>query len=394
MKVRTFHFLSAIAVWGALVLPAGAAPKDDAQFITFDAPGADLTANDYNGTFPSSINDLGVVAGSVIDTTFVYRGFVRSPNGKIITFQAPGADTTPGSYNGTVPNSINDLGEITGYYFDGAGLVHGFLRSPSGKFTSFDVPGGGGYSFPIAMNLEGAVVGYYLDPNFLFHAFLRRPDGSFKTWVGPNSCDTNGSLGCYGSAATNINIFGLIAGGFEDNSANQVGHSLVRSPGGKLTPFSVPEAGTGAGQGTGCPGCSLGLNDSGAVAGIYIDANFVAHGFLRSPEGALTEFDAPDAGTGSYQGTGCPSDCQVGLNDAGTIAGTYVDANNVFHGFVRSAKGVISEFDAPGAGAGSYQGTTCQFCSLGLNQSGLITGSYSDANNVYHGFIRTPPRDP
>jgi hypothetical protein len=391
--MRAIHCLSAATLWGALILPVGAAPKGDAQFITFDAPGADLTANDYNGTYPSSINDFGVVTGSVIDTNFVYRGFVRSPSGKITTFDAPGADTTPGSYNGTVPNSINDLGEITGYYADVSGLVHGFLRSANGKFTSFDVPGSGGVTFPLALNLQGTVVGYYLDPNSLVHAFLRRPDGTFKTWVGPNSCDTNGSLGCYGSGASNINIFGLIAGGFTDNSVNQVHHALLRSQNGRLTTVSVPEAGTGAGQGTGCPGCSIGLNSSGAIAGIYIDANDVAHGFLRSPEGAFSTFDAPDAGGGSYQGTGCPSDCQVSLNDAGTIAGTYIDANNVFHGFVRSARGLITEFDAPGAGTDSYQGTTCQFCGLGLNQSGVITGSYLDANNVYHGFIRKPSQD-
>jgi hypothetical protein len=374
-------------------MPVGAAPNADSDIITFDALGADRTANDYNGTFPSSINDWGVITGSYIDTNNVYHGFLRSPEGKITPFQAPGADTTPGSYNGTVPNSINDLGEITGYYTDVPGLVHGFLRNAGGKFTSFDVPSAGGYSFPNAVNLEGAVVGYYLDPNFLFHAFLRRPDGSFTTWVGPGSCATNGSEGCYGSAAFSINIFGTIAGGYQDNGANQVGHGLVRSPGGRLTPFEVPGAGTGAGQGTGCPGCSPGLNDSGAIAGIYTDANNVFHGYLRSPEGAFTTFDAPGAGTGSYQGTGCPSDCPVDINDSGAIAGTYTDANNVFHGFVRSPKGTLTTFDAPGAGTGSYQGTTCQFCSLGLNQWGAIAGSYLDANNVYHGFIRIPSRD-
>ena len=75
----------------------------------------------------------------------MFHGFLRSPGGKFTTFEAPGADTTPGSFNGTSPSSINDLGVITGSYYDANGFSHGFLRSPDGKFTTFDVPGVGGY---------------------------------------------------------------------------------------------------------------------------------------------------------------------------------------------------------------------------------------------------------
>jgi hypothetical protein len=57
---------------------------------------------------------------------------------KFTTFEAPGANTGP--YNGTSPTSINDLGAITGYYADANSVSHGFLRSPDGKFTTFDVP--------------------------------------------------------------------------------------------------------------------------------------------------------------------------------------------------------------------------------------------------------------
>jgi hypothetical protein len=146
------------------------------QIITFDAPGADTKPGDYNGTFASAINNWGAITGSFVDTNNVYRGFLRSAKGSFITFDAPGADTTAGSFNGTSPNSINDLGMITGEYLDANGFGHGFLRSREGKLTTFDVPGAGGYgTTPIAVNLEGAIVGYYTDSNYLFHAFLRRP---------------------------------------------------------------------------------------------------------------------------------------------------------------------------------------------------------------------------
>ena len=65
------------------------------------------------------------------DVNNVSHGFLRSPEGPTTTFEAPGADTTPNSYNGTFPVSINDLGVITGYYWDANNVSHGFLLLPA-----------------------------------------------------------------------------------------------------------------------------------------------------------------------------------------------------------------------------------------------------------------------
>jgi hypothetical protein len=352
------------------------------KIITFDAPGADTTTGDNNGTYPSSINAWGVVTGSYQSADTVFHGFLRTRGGAFVTFQVPAADTTVGSYNGTSPSSINDLGVIAGSYADASGFSHGFLRSPDGKFTTFDVPGAGGYgTTPKAINLEGVVVGIYSDSNYSFHAFRRSPAGKFTTWIGPDACTGNGSVGCFGSGASNINVFGTIAGGFEDDSGNFVHHGLLRSAEGKLKVFDVPGAGAGSYQGTGCPGCNLGLNQLGAIAGIYSDANSVNHGFLRSATGKFTTFDAPGAGTGSFEGTGCFSDCPVSLNDWGAITGIYIDANFVYHGYLRSPEGTIVTVDPVG--------TIFTFPDS-INDLGSITGYYIDANSVYHGFLRIP----
>jgi len=254
------------------------------------------------------------------------------------------------------------------------------VRSPQGKFTSFDVPKvGGSGTFPIAINLEGAVVGFYGDSNGSLHAFLRSPEGKLTTWIGPGACTTDGSQGCFGSGASNINAFGIVTGGFENNGGNFVHHDFIRTPDGKLKTFDVPAAGTGSYQGTGCPGCFSGLNQLGAVAGIYSDDNSVNHGFLRSPDGNITTFDVPGAGTDVGQGTGCPSDCSVSLNNWGAITGTYIDANYNYHGYLRSPKGKIVTVDPAG---------TIFTSPAGINDAGVITGTYVDANFVYHGFVR------
>jgi hypothetical protein len=67
------------------------------------------------------------------------------------------------------------------------------------------------------------------------------------------------------------------------------------------------------------------------MAGFYVDANNVAHGFSREAGGTLATFEAPGAGTGAGQGT-----YAVGDNSAGALAGFYVDNSNVAHGFLRN----------------------------------------------------------
>ncbi len=306
----------------------------------------------------------------------------------IITVDVPGAGTGP--YQGTGCFAVTDcsvLINITGAYYDANNEGHGFLRSPGGKFTTFDVTGGIiGTTTPIALNLEGAIVGYYLDQAGGFQGFLRHPDGTFETWSGPNACDATPATGCYGTGAFSINAVGTIAGGYEDNSGNFVQHGLVRNPEGDFTTFEAPGSGTGPYQGTGSPGSSTPVNQFGATAGYYIDADNVVHGYLRSAWGDITTFDVPGGGP---QGIGCFADCSVGLNDGGAITGYYLDANNVYHGFVRSPQGRVTTFDAPRANttAGSYSGTF----PVSINDQGAITGYYLDTNNVSHGFLRFPP---
>jgi hypothetical protein len=104
----------------------------------------------------------------------------------------------------------------------------------------------------------------------------------------------------------------------------------------------------------------------------------------------IITFDAPGAGTGSGQGTGCfaYTDCSVLINNFGAITGYYLDANNVFHGFLRSPEGKFTTFEAPGADttANDYNGTF----PYTINDQGVITGYYIDVNNVSHGFLLLP----
>lgn len=107
----------------------------------------------------------------------------------------------------------------------------------------------------------------------------------------------------------------------------------------------------------------------------YADANYVEHGFVRRQDGELTAFDAPGSGTTpgiclQFNPFDLEGTAGLDINAPGETAGLLMDANQVYHGFVRTPGGKITQFDAPGAGAGPYQGTYPAPVS-GLNATGF-----------------------
>ena len=224
------------------------------------------------------------------DSANVAHGYVRSNQGVITVFDAPGAGTGPGqgTFPFNSPQLINPNGAITGFYTDSADALHGFVRDDNGVITTFDVPGAGTgagqgtQSFAISPN--GEITGFYFDGTDAVHGFLRDKRGV-------------------------------------------------------ITTFDLPGGGTGPGEGT----YGGGFAPNGTILGVLIDSNNVNHGFLLDKHGAVTTFDAPDAGTGFNQGT-LPWD----INMNGATTGWYVDSADVNHGFVRDKHGAIVEFDVPG----------------------------------------------
>jgi hypothetical protein len=175
--------------------------------------------------------------------------------------------------------------------------------------------------------------------------------------------------------------FGIVADGSilgEYIDASGVYHGFLRSPSGAITTFDAP--GAGPGQST----FPSGINSALTIVGSYSDSSSVSHGFLRSPGGSFVTIDAPGAGTGAGQGTGA-----YDINTKGEIAGSYYDSEGTAHGYVRSPGGTFTSFDAPGAGTGSGLGTyPAGLC--GLNDAGAIAGTFNDISNVYQVYLRTP----
>jgi len=384
VKFGALTFLTTV-ILGVLPVPARSG------IITFDAPGAIPVAGSFDGTFPCGINNSGTITGIYVDAKTLYHGFLRSPGGEFTTLDAPGAGTRVGTRFRTSPAisatvniktrsiNTNDRGAITGNYVDSNNVSHGFLRSPEGEFITFDAPGArsaaGSFdgTFPSSINNGGAITGNFIDSKDLNHGFLRSPEGEFITLDAPGAKSI--AAAGYGTVPESINDAGAVTGHYID--ARDVTHGFVRSPGGKFTALDAPGASSTAAFGYGTLPESI--NDAGAITGHYGDANGLYHGFLRSPGGKFTTFDAPGAAIGTLPRS---------INAGGAITGHYGDANGLYHGFLRSSDGKITTFDAPGAGtgAGSGFGTFPE----SINDAGAITGHYIDAQGLNHGFLRIP----
>ena len=389
MKVGTLTLLTAIISFGEPAIPVclagqAASPK----IITFDAPGAIPNGASFDGTFPGSINNGGTITGIYIDADVLYHGFVRTPGGEFFRLDAPGVGTSVGTRFRAIPGSvniktrsidINNHGAITGNYIDWDNVSHGFLRSPEGRLIRLDAPGASSAAgtfdgtFPTSINNGGTITGNYIDSKDLVHGFLRSPTGGFTTFDAPGASSV-AAFG-YGTFPESINDAGVIAGHYTD--AHETSHGFVRKSSGKITTFDAPGASSVAASGYGT--FAEDINGAGAITGHFGDANGVHHGFVRSRGGEFTTFDAPGADLGTLPKS---------INEAGTITGHFGDAKGVYHGFLRSPGGKFTTFDAPGAGTADDSGFGTYPDSI--NDAGAITGHYIDAQGLNHGFLRLP----
>jgi len=95
------------------------------------------------------------------------------------------------------------------------------------------------------------------------------------------------------------------------------------------------------------------------------------------PPPTFTNFDAPGAGTTSPQGT-----FGIGITANGNVLGYSIDANGVVHGFIRTSLGLFSVVDAPGAASTPNNGTEV----VAMNGPGEAVGYYSDGQFL-HSFM-------
>ena len=348
-------------------------------FTNFDVTGAGTTA--LEGTFATSINASGEVAGIYITSGNVSHGFVRSASGTIATFDTANAGKS--NDQGTFPLSIDDDGNITGMYADSSNVYHGFIRTSGGTITEFDAPGAGtsGHrgTSPITIN-SGVITGAYVTGSdattSVWHGFIRAANGSITAPIDVPGAGTGNKQG---TQPASINASGVITGTYTDSSG--VRHGFIDAAGKFTNPIDP------AGSVATIP---VSIDAAGDIAGVCLDSTELMHGFVRTASGTITTFSAPGASTtppGSGKGLHLDGTIAGRINTSASIVGFYTDSNKVGHGFMRASDGTFtSPLDDSEAGTGTMEGTA----SLSINDSGIVAGSYVDTSDVVHGFVFTP----
>ncbi len=121
------------------------------------------------------------------------------------------------------------------------------------------------------------------------------------------------------------------------------------------------------------------VNASGAIVGSYRDANDQYHGYVRTPDGAFESFNLPH-----------PPDISEpdlrylyvhGINDAGAIVFRAQAVGDVPRAYIVQPGGTPQELKAPGS-------TTTEVWNI--NQDGSLVGHYDTPDGRRHGFIARP----
>ena len=324
------------------------APVAAQTIVVFDPPNS-------VDTRPRSINEDGWITGSFRDATITTRGFIRTPDGQFTVFEV-----VPGALSMTVAD-INASGAVTGVYEppdDGQGIPspqRGFIRSPDGQITTFD-------GFPNSLNDSGQTVG--VETLTFPKGFIRSAAGEFTLLEVPNAADTG---------PEDINNNGDVAGSFLD-AVIGIERGFIRTLDGQFTVFDVQfNVPTGIGVDV------EHINSSGQVAGWFDDVTMAdrQRGFLRSPTSQITVFDPPNSLGLELRG----------LNDQGEVTGDFVDSStNSVRGYLRSADGQFTIFDPPNAVMGDDDGTFPR----AINNGGQITGWFDDnVTGTKRGFVLT-----
>jgi hypothetical protein len=294
--------ITALAV--VLTIPANANPIF--SFTSFDGPG-----NNAGGTTVNGINNNGAVVGFSSDdaaTPTMFTNFIRNTDG---TFSLPSIGGDPLA----MANGINSSQTVVGGDSDNTA----FKRTSGVPMTLPSVNGSTASETAFGINDGGLIVGQFTDnatdttPGYLLN-------GNTFTILNPtaNATVTN---------AQGVNNNGLVTGFYSVDGVHQ--HGFFYNAG--TNSFTLPAD-------PNIPNLVLtqflGINDFGLAVGYYQLPDGSQHGFLYdTTTQTYTFLDDPSAALSGVSITQI-----TGVNDAGEIAGFYVDATTgLQRGFVASA---------------------------------------------------------
>ena len=120
------------------------------------------------------------------------------------------------------------------------------------------------------------------------------------------------------------------------------------------------------------------VNAAGAVVGSYVDADGMFHGFIRHPDGSFTTIDLPEMPNLEFLFVNT-------ITDHGLIGFRAKAANDILRSYILLPDGTLYEVRFPGSISTVVRN---------VNQDGSIIGYYDLPDGRRHGFVGRPKMQP
>jgi hypothetical protein len=272
-------------------------------------------------------------------------------------FEAPGAGTV--APFGTFANGIANSGTAVGFATDNSGNDHNFtVNLFKNSYVNANANG---------VNSSGTVVGTDGKGN----AFIETK-GKVKTFI---------PLGGTSAVAFGINDRGTVVGQFTTGSKTP---GFIRVTKNKYIEINAPSGPNTVN--------AQSINNNGLVVGFYVGTDGQDHGFMASEKsadhGVITGTPIADPtipNVAGEPGATFVFSQVLGINDHGIAVGYYGDSTTSQHGFIYNTNtGRYTFLDDPSEAFDNGVEVT-QI--TGINNADQITGFYTDANGVAHGFV-------
>jgi uncharacterized membrane protein len=278
-----------------LLIVATAASGTDALKLTFkfhkaNVPGAVQT-------YPSGINNQGVVVGTYEDASNTFHGYILQGK-KLTTLDVPqGSNTSVGhlTRKGTI--------QVVGSYKNSTGRYLGFLYK-NGKYKDIPGPKNAISSAAIGISDTGVIVGEYSDSSHLTHGYLLIK--GHYTSIDVNMAQI--------TVASGVNDKGKLVYWSVDGLTGITTSYLYDIKTRQSTAINVPGA---------HDSLATDINNAGDVTYQWVDSASVSHGALLHA-GTYYKFDYPKS----------IWDYAEGLSDSNAIVGAYETVSSgPFSGF-------------------------------------------------------------
>jgi hypothetical protein len=302
------------------------------------------------------VSDSGAPKHDAKGPPMHHDGGAKQP-GKFSFMTIDGSSGDPTTING-ISNDGTVVG-LTTMAADSGSINSNFLRSASGTVTKLDLGDPAGMAN--AVNKSGEVVGV--------------ANGEAFTLVG-TKMETLMPFGATASVALGVNDEGVVVGQYVEDSTHTPGFVDAAGKYTKVSPTAKSMVTN-----------LQGINNHGVAVGFYSEDGTTQHGFSFDTASMKTMLIA-DPSTARITGSGLVLTQFLAVNDSGLTVGYYQTKDGSQYGFLYdlSAQAYTYVDDPEAMPVKGVQITQI----TGVDNAGQIAGFYIDGKGNQHGFMASP----